>query len=126
MTLGKSERDLIAEMKQVVPEVLKFERQWRQKLLEDELRRVEDRVWRAWGILRNARRVSSEEAIELLSALRLGVNLKLVTGLSPRTINELFLFIQPAHLQKLERRVLEAEERDAVRADFIRRRLDGL
>ncbi len=125
VTLGKSERDLISEMKRVVPEVLKFERQWRRKLLEDDLRRVEDRVWRAWGILRNARRVSSEEAIELLSALRLGADLKLLAGLSPRTINELFLFIQPAHLQKLERRTLEAEERDAVRADFIRRRLEG-
>jgi len=125
VTLGKSEGDIIAEMRRTVPEVLKFERQWRQKLLEDELRKVEDRVWRAWGILRNARRMSSEEAIELLSALRLGVNLRLITGLSVRTINELFLFLQPAHLQKLERRVLEAEERDAARADFIRRRLEG-
>jgi protein arginine kinase len=126
VTLGKSERDFIAEMRRVIPEVLKFERQWRQKLLDDEMRRVEDRVWRAWGILRHARRMSSEEAIELLSALRLGANLGLITGLSARTINELFLFIQPAHLQKVERRSLEPEERDAVRADFVRRRLEGL
>jgi len=126
VTLGKSERDLVGEMKRVVPEILKFERQWRRKLLEVERRRLEDRVWRAWGILRNARRMTSEEAIELLSALRLGVDLELIRGISVRTIHEMFLFIQPAHLQKLERRVLEAEERDAVRADFVRRRLEGL
>ncbi len=126
VALGKSERDLIAEMRRVMPEILKFERQWRRKLLEDEPRRVEDRVWRAWGILGNARRLSSEEAIELLSALRLGADLGVLKGLSARTISEMFLLIQPAHLQKLERRALEAEERDAARADFVRRRLEGL
>ncbi len=126
VTLGKAERDIIAEMKRVLPEIVKFERDWRQKLLKDEMRRVEDRVWRAWGILRNARHMSSEEAIELLSALRLGINLRLITGVSMKTVNELFLYIQPSHLQKMEGRILEPDERDAARADFIRRRLEGI
>ncbi len=124
ITLGKTERDLIAEMKKVVPEILKFERQWRHKIMEDDPRKIEDKVWRAYGVLRNARRVTSEEATELLSALRLGVHLKLIPGLALKTVNELFIATQPGHLQKLERKSLEPEERDAVRADTIRRRLE--
>jgi protein arginine kinase len=126
ITLGKSERDIIGEMKKVIPEILKFERSWRHKLLADEPRRLEDRVWRAYGLLKHARRISSEEATDLLSALRLGVDLSVVTGISHKVLNELFIFTQPGHLQKIERRILEPEERDGVRAEFIRRKLDGL
>lgn len=125
VTLGKSERDIIAEMKRVVPEILKFERAWRIKLLEDEPRKLEDRVWRAYGVLKHARRITSEEATELLSALRLGCNLNLLKNMPPKLINELFIFTQPGHLQKLERKTLDADERDVVRADFIRRKLEG-
>jgi protein arginine kinase len=125
ITLGKSERDIIAEMKKVIPEIIKFERSWRHKLLENEPKKLEDRVWRAYGILKHARRISSEEATDLLSALRLGVNLNVITGLELKVINELFIFIQPGHLQKLERKILEAEERDEVRAEYMRRKLEG-
>ncbi len=125
VTLGKSERDIIAEMKKVIPEILKFERSWRHQLLSTESRRLEDRVWRAYGILKNARRITSEEATELLSSLRLGVNLNVLTGIPMKSINELFIFTQPAHLQKVERKILEADQRDVVRADFIRRKLEA-
>lgn len=126
VTLGKSERDIIAEMKKVIPEVLKFERSWRHKLLEDDPKRLEDKIWRAYGVLKNARRMSSEEATELLSSLRLGANLNVITGIPTKTLNELFILTQPGHLQKLERKILEADERDTVRAEFIRRKLEGL
>ena len=126
VTLGKSERDIISEMKKVVPEILKFERSWRIKLLEDEPRKLEDRVWRAFGVLKHARRITSEETTELLSALRLGVNMNILTAIPPKIINELFIFTQPGHLQKIERKTLDPDERDVVRADFIRRKLEGL
>jgi len=71
ITMGKSERDIISELKKVIPEILKFERSWRHKLIDDEPRKLEDRVWRAYGILKHARRITSEEATDLLSALRL-------------------------------------------------------
>lgn len=126
VTLGKTEEDIIGEMKRVVPEVIKFERTWRQKLLQDEPRKLENKIWRAYGILTQARMISSEETLELLSALRLGVNLGLVNNVPIKCVNELFIFTQPSHLQKLQKRILEPEERDAVRADFIRRRLSSL
>jgi protein arginine kinase len=125
VTLGRSERQIIDEMKKVVPEILEFERKWRQKLMADDPKRIEDKIWRAYGLLKHARRITSEEATELLSGLRLGVNMGLVK-VPIKAVNELFIFTQPGHLQKVERRSLEPDERDTVRAEFIRRRLEGL
>ena len=69
--------------------------------------------------------MSSTEALDLLSAVRLGVDLGLMNGLDRPTINELFIFSQPAHLQKLEGKALTAKERDTKRAHLIRERLGG-
>ncbi len=123
ITLGKSEHEITEELKKVVPTVLRFEREWRHKLLEEKSRELQDKVWRAYGILSHARTISSEETIELLSALRLGVNLKLISGIAPTTLNELFIATQPSHLQKLEKKGLSASERDEVRADLVRNKL---
>ena len=82
-------------------------------------------MWRAFGILRHAKTMSSGEALDLLSAVRLGVDLGLMNGLDRKAVNELFLFSQPAHLQKLEGKALSAKERDTKRAELIRARLGG-
>ena len=55
--------------------------------------------------------------------MRLGVDLGLMNGLNRTTVNELFIFSQPAHLQKLEGKALTAKERDARRAQLLRTRL---
>jgi len=126
VTLGKTEKDIIVELRRVIPEVLKFERSWRHKLIDDRPRMLEDKVWRAYAILKHARSISSEETIELLSALRLGVNLNIVHGVPIETVNELFIFTQPSHLQKIEKKMLEPDERDVVRAEFVRKKLPSL
>ena len=82
-------------------------------------------MWRAFGILKHAKTISSNETLDLLSAVRLGVDLGLMNGLDRKTVNELFLFSQPAHLQKLEGKSLSAKERDAKRAELIRSKLHG-
>ena len=84
---------------------------------------LEDRIWRAFGILQHSRTMSSNEALDLLSAVRLGVDLNLMNGVGRQAVNELFLFSQPAHLQKLEGKALGARERDAKRAELIRAKL---
>ena len=124
VTLGKSENEIIQTIKDVVPQVIKFEREVRQTLITQSLKGLEDRVWRAYGQLKCARVITSEETMNLLSSLRMGVNLGLVTDIPVSTINEIFLHTQPAHLQKLEGRKLESNERDVVRAEFIRNRLN--
>ena len=96
---------------------------------------LEDRIWRAFGILKHAKTMSSTEALDLLSAARLGVDLGIMSanggsaasgnGLNRAAVNELFLFSQPAHLQKLEGKALSAKERDTKRAELIRTRLSS-
>jgi len=125
ITLGKSEHEIIEELKKVIPTVLRFEREWRTKLMEERTTELEDKIWRAYGILGNARTISTEETVELLSTLRLGVTLKMITNVPLTTLNELFVVTQPSHLQKLERKLLSPVERDQARAEYVRRRLVG-
>jgi protein arginine kinase len=122
-TLGKPETAILDTLRSVVPQIIKYEREARNTLMLKDRIRLEDRVGRAYGILKHARSISSEETLEKLSALRLGVNLGLIGGADIRTVNELFILTQPAHLQKLRHEELEAAHRDVVRADFIRSRL---
>jgi len=122
-TLGRSEDEILRNLAAVVPQVIKYERKVRDMMLTEHRRQVEDRVWRAWGILANARMISSEEALHLLSQMRLGVTLGLLKDVDAGAVNRLFILTRPAHLQKIEGRSLDSQERDQVRADFIRRQL---
>ncbi|HOX07422.1 MAG TPA: protein arginine kinase [Planctomycetota bacterium] len=125
-TLGKTEEGIVHDLTAVVPEVLKYERNARKTLLRRDRQRIEDRVWRAYGMLRHARVLSSEETMTLLSALRLGVHTGIIEGLEPATVNELFIYSQPAHLQIRAGREIASAERDVLRADFVRGHLPAL
>jgi len=124
-TLGKSEGQIISEFEQILPKVIDYEKQARQALLRDKLTSLDDKIWRAYGMLQYARSVSSEETLFLLSHLRMGVNLGRIDQLSLKTVNELMLSTQPGHLQKLRGERLAGEQRDAIRAEYIRQRLHG-
>ncbi len=123
VTLGVSEEDVLELLIRVVPKIVTYEREVRDHLVAKDRLRLEDKVWRAYGVLQAARSISSEETMDLLSAVRLGVNLGLLGNVDISTVNELFILTQPAHLQRLEKRDLDPNERDATRAEFIRRQL---
>lgn len=123
ITLGKSETQLIDGLKEVVPNIIGYERRVRAELVKADRQRLHDQVSRAYGILKNARTISSEETMHLLSSVRMGINLELIDDLDMPTINELFIHTQPAHLQKIRRQHLESAERNAVRASYLRQRL---
>jgi protein arginine kinase len=123
VTLGVTEAAIVDNVCRVVPQIVAYERRWRDEMLRRERRALEDKVWRALGVLRHARLISTQETLEQLSALRMGVNLGLIDGVDLKLVNDLFILSQPAHLQKLEGRPLAAAERDEVRAAFLRRRL---
>lgn len=123
ISLGRSEKEIISEMHSVIPEIIKYERTWRTKLLEDQTKLLEDRIWRAYGILKYSHNIPSAETMELLSSIRLGANIELIKDLTIPQINELFIYTQPAHLQKIAKRVLNAAERDVFRGTFIREKL---
>jgi protein arginine kinase len=124
-TLGQSELEILDTIDRVIPRIVDYERTVRTSLLDQKREVIEDKVWRAYGMLQTARTITSEETMDLLSAVRMGVNLALIRDVEMRTVNELFIFTQPAHLQKLERQELPSSERDVTRATYIRNRLAG-
>jgi protein arginine kinase len=125
-TLGKTEEEIIDDFKQeVIPKIIDYETQARRMLLNDRTVALDDKVQRALGLLRSARLITSEETLFLLSHLRMGVNLGRIKDIDIRTLNDLFLMTQPAHLQKLQGKKLEGDARRAARADYIRQRLGG-
>ena len=125
VTLGKSEERIITELKDVVPNIIDYERRVRTALIEKNRQSLHDQISRAYGILKNAHTISSEETMHLLSSVRMGINLGLINDLEIPTINELFIHTQPAHLQKLRKEHLESAERNVARASYLRLRLSG-
>jgi protein arginine kinase len=123
ITLGRSEEQLVQMVKRVVPDILEYERRVRQALVKEDRNRLHDQVSRAFGILRSAQTINSEETLQRLSLVRLGINLGLVDNLTIPVVNELFLHSQPAHLQKLRHEELESPDRNAARASYLRQRL---
>ncbi|HUT36688.1 MAG TPA: protein arginine kinase [Planctomycetota bacterium] len=120
ISLGKTEEEILAEIQGIIPEIVENERRARQFLLDRNRQQIEDRVWRAYGMLRHARIISSGETIALLSHLRLGVHLALLSNLDISAVNQLFVRTLPAHLQVLEGRELGPQVRDVARATYIR------
>ena len=123
ITLGKTEEELIQKVSDIIPQIISYERQARDFLREEKLDMVLDRSNRAVGVLSTARTISSEEAMDHLSNIRLGVNMELLDAPSIQTVNDLLLHIQPAHLQKLVGAPLNANDRDLARAQYLRKRL---
>ena len=107
----------------VVPTIVNYERTARRGLIKENRQTLHDRVSRAYGILRVAQTISSEETMSLLSSVRMGVNLNLIEDVNIDLINDLFIHTQPAHLQKLEGKELKGEDRNVARASYLRRRL---
>ncbi len=126
-TLGRSEEQILCSLeKEILPQVLDYERAARHVLVERKRRLLEDQVYRALGILRNARLLTPEETLGLLSMVRLGVLTRLIPDLSDQVINPLFVLAQPAHVQWLAGRELDQQQRREARADFVRKTLGSV
>jgi len=150
VTLGVSETDIVTQFENnIIPEIVEYENAARKQLLSHQPDVLDDKISRAMALLRNAHLISSQEALLLLSHLRLGINMhehmgastpaikRLCNlsgteaeenkhkGLSITTINRLFMLTQPAHLQLNYGKVLDAAHRDALRAKIIRSALNG-
>lgn len=125
-TLGKSEQDIISDFKhQVIPKIIDYEHNARKALLNERTNALDDKVWRALGLLRSARLLEAEETLVALSHVRLGVNLNRVKEIDINKVNELFLLTQDAHLQRILGKKLDGDARRTARAEFIRHRLSA-
>jgi protein arginine kinase len=123
MTLGEGEGEIVERLTKVVHQMIEHELNARQTLIEEKPKVLFNQIGRAFGILSNAHSISSKEAMNLLSLVRLGHDLKMFPA-SPRALfDELLLVTQPAHLQRSHTGKLGADERDVLRADLLRGRL---
>jgi len=124
ISLGDKEEHIIANLEQIVLEIVEHEKNARARLLERKESILRDHVGRAYGILSHAHILTSKEALDLLSGLRLGIDLGILSTLNRRVIDELLLMTQPGHLQKVEGKKLKAKDRDRSRAGLVRAKLD--
>ena len=124
-TLGIGETQVLDRISGVIPRILEYERRSRTAMIEEKREDLHDQISRALGILSSAQTISSEETMHLLSSVRLGVNLGLIDDIEISTLNELFIQIQPAHLQKIKQCDLDSAERNKARAALLRQRLTG-
>ncbi|RKY32471.1 MAG: protein arginine kinase [Candidatus Omnitrophota bacterium] len=123
LSLGRREEEIIDNINGLIRQIIDQESQAREVLISREKAFLEDRVNRSFGILKSAYIISSQETTELLSMVRLGCDLGMIKDIDRRAVNELFILIQPAHLQKIENKKLSSQERDLKRAELIRDRL---
>jgi protein arginine kinase len=125
-TLGRKEQDIIDSLEQITRQLIEHEENARRILVRDAPDEIKDKIWRAYGILKYARVLTSEETMNLLSAVRLGMALGVLDMIPLTLLNEILVQAQPAHIQKLAGKNVSASERDAKRAELIRTRLSEL
>jgi len=123
ITLGQSEEEIIANLRNVVRQIIEHERGARRKLVAESKERLRDRISRSLGILAHAFVMDSKEAAQRLSDVRLGIDLGFIQGIAPQVVNELTVMTQPGFLQQFAGGKLAPEERDVRRAELIREKL---
>jgi len=123
VTLGQSEDEIVSNIANVVNQIVEQERMLRNELHNQNSYRFEDRVYRSFGLFSNARIMSTEESLKLLSDVRLGVDMGIIKNINIKELNDIMLLIQPASLQKAVGRALSPDERDIKRAELIRSKL---
>src|SRR5207247_5260893 len=121
--LGEKEDEIINRLTKVIETIIEKEHDARQVLLQKKSNTLSDQIGRAYGVLTYAHAMASKEALNLLSIIKLGVDLGTFPENRRLPIDELFIDTQPAHLQKSSQQKLNAEERDHLRAQIIRERL---
>jgi len=123
-TLGNDEKTIMEKVEKIAIQIVNKEKEARQYLLDENKLEIEDRVHRSYGVLTNAKIISTDEAVKLLSLVKLGVDLDLIKKYKNVNFNKLFVEIQPMNIQFESRQELMGRERDIKRAEIIRRRFN--
>jgi len=117
-TLGITEKEIIKNLQVIIKQIIEQERQARKLLTKNPLE-IEDLIYRSYGLLTNARKISYEECKELLSNIKLGVDLGIIDELTDKKVKELCLYTKPANLQKYLGIQCDAIEQDIKRVEAI-------
>src|SRR5690606_4253355 len=124
ITLGKSEEDIVEDLESVIINLVEQEREARHYLLHTSGKKLEDQIFRSYGILKYGRIIESQEASARISDVRLGVDLGMIKDVSHNVLNELMVLTQPGFLQHYAKKVLTTGEREVLRATLIRESLN--
>lgn len=123
-TLGETEEEIIGRLNRVIEQIIEHEQNARALLAQRKPVTLHDQIGRAYGLLSHAYFINSKEALNLLSIIKLGIDLGVFPDAHRFPIDELFIETQPAHLQKdAQMQKMSAEERDTLRATRIRAKL---
>ena len=122
MTLGMSEDDILDVVGEFAAKMMEFERRARQDMVSRRKAEMEDRVYRALGVLKHCRFITAREAIDLLARVRLGISLRLIEGISLEAVTPLLFLCQKSHVQKVLNPEGEVDSRmvDHARARIVR------
>lgn len=123
VTLGRSEEEITENIGKITNQIIGHEQKAREVLIKENRIQLEDQILRAYATLAYARIISSQEALELLSLVRLGAGIGLIKDVPLKVINELLVISQPAHIQLLSGEVLTNPARDVKRAIIIQQKL---
>ena len=121
VTLGLTEQEILEKVKNIVNQIAEHESQARKKLLENKKDYIEDRVYRAYGTLKYARSISSQESKSLISDVLMGQSMGIIDV--GNNLIKLIVMAEPAYIEHMAEKRLSPEERDKKRAEFIRENL---
>lgn len=120
LTLGETEDEIIEKLNRVVYQLIKRERNTRNFLLEKKHVEFEDRIFRAKGLVSNARVISSKEALKNLSTIKLGIDSGVLKEPKGDELIDLMISIRPGNVQSMEEKTMDKDERDIKRANILR------
>ena len=123
VTLGLNENDIIDNLESITKQIIGQEKNARKRLVKEQESDLKDSIYRAFGVLKNAYKINIEEAMELISNVRLGIDMGIIDNIDPLTLNQLIVLIRPAHLKKIMDINSEGKDNDIKRAKLIRNRL---
>lgn len=123
VTLGQTEEEIVTNLTNISAQIIEQERMLRSELYRQNAYRFEDKIMRSFGIFGNARIITTEECLKLISDVRLGIDMGIIKDIEIEVLNEIMVFIQPANLQLYVGRALGPDERDIMRAEVIRKKL---
>lgn len=124
ISLGRKEEETLASIDGICKQIIDREKTLRLQLYKQSVYKFEDKIFRSYGLLLNARIISTQECFKLLSDVRLGVSMGIIKDINIATLNEILVLSQPATLQKISGKQLKEDERDVKRAELIRTKIE--
>ncbi|MFW5855998.1 MAG: protein arginine kinase [Bacillota bacterium] len=125
VSLGSSEEDIIDNLKSVTAQIIEYEKKSRENLMNNRRIELMDKIRRSYGTLKYAYKISSNEAMKILSSVKLGIDMGIIDDVNSGLLSKLIVLIRPAHLQKYVGKELSTVERDIKRAELIQKILSS-